>query len=135
MDFCIQINILKRICLHLVRQLDDESSKVGHFQISKWIFEVKCKSIFLKPIFSFEYWLGEQFSLKAFIFFTNLIKLYWVKMCLIFAGLSSSCLTRYKQMLLGCSFGTKNLLNFTCSARKCHDRSYTNGYEHLSGIF
>ena len=30
----------ERICLYFVRQLDYKSSKVGHFKISKSIFEV-----------------------------------------------------------------------------------------------
>ena len=47
----------ERICLYLVRQLDYELSKGGHFLISKSIFEVKCKFSFLKSIFSFEYWI------------------------------------------------------------------------------
>ena len=70
--------------------------------------------------------LGEQLSLKALIFSTNLIKLYLVKMCLIFAGWSSSCLKRYKQILSGCSFVTKKLLNFAWLPMKFHNHGHIN---------
>ena len=59
----------ERICLYLVRQLDYELSKVGHFQISKSIFEVKCKFSFLKSIFSFEYWIKRTTFIKSIYFF------------------------------------------------------------------
>ena len=59
----------ERICLYLVRQLDYELSKVGHFQISKSIFEVKCKFSFLKLIFSFEYWIRRTTFIKSIYIF------------------------------------------------------------------
>ena len=34
--------------------------------------------------------------------------------CPIFASPASKCLTRYEQILSGCSLGCKNALNFTC---------------------
>ena len=69
--------------------------------------------------------LGEQLSLKAFIFLTILVKLYLAKMCPIFASSASNCLTRYKQILSDCSLGCKNALNFTCLTMKCHNRVHT----------
>ena len=69
--------------------------------------------------------LGEQLSLKAFIFLAILVKLYLVKMCPIFASSASNCLARYKQILLGCSLGCKNALKFTCLPMKFHDRVHT----------
>ena len=70
--------------------------------------------------------LGEQLSLKAFIFLTTLVKLYLAKMCPIFASSASNCLTRYKQILSGCSLGCKNALNFTCLPMKFHNCVHTN---------
>ena len=69
--------------------------------------------------------LGEQLSLKAFIFLTILVKLYLVKMCPIFASSASNCLTRYKQILSECSLGCKNALNFTCLPMKFHNHGHT----------
>ena len=42
----------------------------------------------------------------------------------IFDGSSSNCLTRYKQILSGCSFVTIKLLNFTRLTMKTHDRGH-----------
>ena len=44
----------ERICSYLVGQFEAELAKIGHFQISKSIFEAKYDSIFVKPKFSFE---------------------------------------------------------------------------------
>ena len=93
------------------------------------------QSQFLRPNMTQSSWnqnsylnikLGEQLSLKAFIFLTILVKLYLVKMCPIFASSTSNCLTRYKQILFGCSLGCKNALNFTCLPMKFHNRVHTN---------
>ena len=46
--------------------------------------------------------------------------------CPIFASSASNCLTRYEQILSGCSLGCKNALNFTCLPMKFHNRSHTN---------
>ena len=70
--------------------------------------------------------LEEQLSLKANIFLTYLKELYFVKMSPIFNGSSSNCLTRYKQILSGCSFVTKTLLNINWLAMK------TNNHCHIS---
>ena len=42
----------------------------------------------------------------------------------IFDGSSSNYLTRYKQILSGCSFVTIKLLNFRRLTIKCHDRGH-----------
>ena len=55
-----------------------------------------------------------------------LVKLYLVIICPIFASSASNCLTRYKQILSGCSLGCKNALNFTCLPMKFHNRVHTN---------
>ena len=65
----------ERICLYLEKkffsekQLVEELSKVEHFQISKSIFMIKCKFIFLKSIFSYEYWIRRTtFIISIYIF-------------------------------------------------------------------
>ena len=75
--------------------------------------------------------LGEQLSLKAIIFLTILVKLYLVEMCPIFASSASNCLTRYKQILSGCSLGFKNVLNFICLPMKFHNRGHTNLHSYI----
>ena len=65
--------------------------------------------------------LGDQLSLKAFIFSTILVKLYLAKMCYIIASYASNCPTRYKQILSGYSLGCKNALNFACLPMKFHN--------------
>ena len=56
-------------------------------------------------------------------------------MCPIFASSASNCLTRYRQILSGYSFGCKNALNFTCLPMEFHNCLHTthhtqDGYEH-----
>ena len=48
------------------------------------------------------------------------MKFYLVKMCPIFVSSQLSCLARYQKILRGCSFGCKNVLNFTCHTMKFH---------------
>ena len=115
----------ERICSYLVRQFEAELAKIGHFQISKSIFEAKYDSIFLKPKFLFEYQIRRTTFIKSMYFFDQSEKTFLVKMSPIFYGLSSKCLTRYKQILSGCSFVNIKLLNFTCLPRKCHDVTLT----------
>ena len=121
----------ERICSYLVRQFEAELAKIGHFQISKSIFEAKYDSIFLKPKFLFEYQIRRTTFIKSIYFLTILVKLYLVKMCPIFASSASNCLTRYKQILSGCSFGCKNTLNFTCLLMKFHNHGHTNDHSVL----
>ena len=45
--------------------------------------------------------------------------------CPIFASSASNCLTRYEQILSGCSLGCKNALNFTRLPMKFHNRVHT----------
>ena len=45
--------------------------------------------------------------------------------CPIFARSTSHCLTRYEQILSGCSLGCKNALNFTCLPMKFHNCVHT----------
>ena len=59
----------ERICLYLVREFDDEPSKIGHFQISKSIFGAKCDLIFLKQKFLFEYQIRRTTFIKSMYFF------------------------------------------------------------------
>ena len=84
----------ERICLYLVREFDDEPSKIGHFQISKSIFGAKCDLIFLKQKFLFEYQIRRTTFIKSMYFFDQSEKLYLVKMSPIFDGSPSNCLTR-----------------------------------------
>ena len=48
--------------------------------------------------------------------------------CPIFASSASNCLTRYKQILSGCSLGCKNALNLTCLPMKFHNRVHTSAH-------
>ena len=41
-----------------------------------------------------------------------------------FEGSHISCVTRYHKILGGCSFGCKNILNFTWNTMKFHNRCY-----------
>ena len=59
----------ERICLYLVREFDDEPSKIGLFQISKSIFRAKCDLIFLKQKFLFEYQIRRTTLVKSMYFF------------------------------------------------------------------
>ena len=54
-SFLVINELPERISLYLVREFDDEPSKIGHFQISKSIFGVKCDLFFQKQKFLFEY--------------------------------------------------------------------------------
>ena len=81
----------ERICLY---QFEAELAKIGHFRF---------QSQFLRSNMTQSSWdrncylnikLGEQFSLKAFIFSTILAKLYLVKKCPIFTRAASNCHTR-----------------------------------------
>ena len=65
----------ERICSYLVRQFEAELAKIGHFQISKSIFEAKYDSIFLKPKFLFEYQIRRTTLLQVsfFSYFASII--------------------------------------------------------------
>ena len=65
----------ERICSYLVRQFEAELAKIGHFQISKSIFEAKYDSIFLKPKFLFEYQIRRTTFIKSIYLSTILVKL------------------------------------------------------------
>ena len=45
-----------------------------------------------------------------------------------FVGSKPSCLVRYHKILWECSFGCKNLFNFTCHTMKFHNCHQTNVY-------
>ena len=49
--------------------------------------------------------------------------------CPIFDGSSSNSLTRYKQILSGCSFVTKKLLNFAWLPMKFHNRGHITAHQ------
>ena len=65
---------LERIFSYLVRQFEAELAKIGHFQISKSIFEAKYDSIFLKPKFLFEYQIRRTTFIKSIYFFNHSCK-------------------------------------------------------------
>ena len=69
----------ERICLYLIREFDDEPSKIRHFQISKSIFEVKCDLIFLKQKFLFEYQIWITTFIKSLYFFDQSEKTFFSK--------------------------------------------------------
>ena len=51
-------------------------------------------------------------------------KTYLVKLCPIFHGSASSCLTIYQKILWEGSLGCKKLMNFTCLTMKLHNHHY-----------
>ena len=55
--------------------------------------------------------------------------------CPIFDGSSSNSLTRYKQILLECSFVTKKLLNFAWLPMKFHNRGHISVYTYFTLCF
>ena len=59
----------ERIYFYLVRQFDDNPSKIGHFQISKSILGAKCELIFLKQKLLFEYQIRRTTFIKSMYFF------------------------------------------------------------------
>ena len=61
----------ERIWSYLVRQFEAELAKIGHFQISKSIFEAKYDSIFLKPKFLFEYQIRRTTFIESIYFFNH----------------------------------------------------------------
>ena len=69
----------ERICSYLVRQFEAELAKIGHFQISKSIFEAKYDSIFLKPKFLFEYQIRRTTFIKSIYFFNHSCKILFSK--------------------------------------------------------
>ena len=70
--------------------------------------------------------LEEQLLVKWLSILIFCIKVYLVKIGLIFDGSASSCLTRYQQILSVCSFRCKNVLNSTCTTMIFHNRHHTN---------
>ena len=79
------------------------------------IFSLRClKSTLFSWYFliNIEYWT-RQISLSVFI----------ANMCPIFDGPQSINLTRYQKIV--CSFGSKNLLNFTCLSMKSYNSHHT----------
>ena len=80
----------ERICLYLERQFEAELAKIGHFQISKSIFEAKFDSIFLKSKFLIEYQIRRTTFIKSIYFFSHSCKTlfsknvpYFCQLCLI----------------------------------------------------
>ena len=78
-SFLVTNEYPKRICLYLVREFDDEPSKIGHFQISKSIFGAKCDLIFLKQKFLFKYKIGRTTFVKSIYFFYQCEKTLFIK--------------------------------------------------------
>ena len=70
--------------------------------------------------------LEEQLLVKWLSILIFCIKVYLVKIGLIFDGSASSCLTRYQHILSVCSFRCKNALNSTCTTMIFHNRHHTN---------
>ena len=64
----------ERICSYLVRQFEAKLAKIGHFQISKSIFEAKYDSIFLKPKFLLEYQIRRTTFIKRIYVFNHSCK-------------------------------------------------------------
>ena len=89
----------------------DESSKVGHFQISKSIFGADCDLIFLKPKFLFEYQIRRTTFISNIFHFNHFLKNF-VKVCPIFAGSPLFLFTKYQHFLWVCCFLCKDLTNF-----------------------
>ena len=114
----------ERICLYLVRQFEAELAKLGHFQISKSIFEVRYDSIFLIPKLLFGYQIRRTIFIKSIYFFNHSCKTLFSKN----AGSTSNCFTRYKQILSGSSLECKNALKFTRLSMKFYNCGHTSGH-------
>ena len=69
--------------------------------------------------------LEEQLLVKWLSILIFYIKVYLVKIGLIFDGSASSCLTRYQHILSVCSLRCKNVLNSTCTTMIFHNRHHT----------
>ena len=52
--------------------------------------------------------------------------------CPIFASSASNCLTKYKQILSGCSLGCKYALNFTRLIMKLHNHGHTTVHHQIA---
>ena len=116
----------QRIFWYLVRQLDWKQSKNGCLKFSKLIFWPKINLIIVKMIFVLGYQTRRtKFSNNISSFFI-FIKFYFVKMCPLFVGSQLSCLAKYQKTLCECSFGCKNLLNFTWHTIRFHNCHHTN---------
>ena len=72
---------------YIVRQFEAELAKIGHFQISKLIFEAKCDSISLKPKFLFEYQIRRTTFIKSIYFLNHSYKKLFSKNLLFFCQL------------------------------------------------
>ena len=125
----------ERICSYLVRQFEVEPAKIGHFQISKLIFEAKYDSIFLKPKFLFEYQIrGTTFIQRIFSFKYSCKTLfsknvpYFYQLCI---KLSYKI---QKKIHSACSFWWKNTLNFAHLPMKFHNQGLTNVGSWLSQV-
>ena len=65
--------------------------------------------------------LEEQLLVRWLSILIFCIKVYLVKIGLIFDSSASSCLTRYQQILSVCSYRCKNVLNSTCHPMIFHN--------------
>ena len=67
--------------------------------------------------------------LKRLIVWIIFFKVYLVKIGLIFDSSATSCLTRYQKIISACSFGCKNVLNFTRFPMIFHNCHPINHYD------
>ena len=101
--------------------------KQGIFSFESDFSYTKTTQIFLKKNSLKNLKLEEQLLVKWLSILIFCIKVYLVKIGLIFDSSASSSLTRYQQILSVCSFGCKNVLNSTCHPMIFHNRHRTNG--------
>ena len=106
------MNMLKGLFDILQDFLSQNNKKLEISRVQSKFQRPNVNLIFLKTIFLSEYTWSSFCKKKYSISFVP-ETINFVKMCLIFYGFQSKALTRYQKILRGCSFGFKNLLNFT----------------------
>ena len=117
---------LQRMLWHLVAPLIEGCQKMAIF-----VFYAKfqdLKSTLSPWNYFFHYDIGMENSFYKwhcqFNSFLNMV--YLVEICPIFDGSQSNSFIYYQKILLGCSFGSKNPLNFNCHNMKFHNFHHTN---------
>ena len=126
MDFYIPMIILKGFLI--------SCKTVWGRAIKKWLFSGFGVNIWGKKLTqSFWNWfsyqnikLEEQLLSTTFLISIPNKKLYLVKMCPIFDDFAISCLTRYPEILSGCSLVCKNQWESACHTTDFHNRHHIN---------
>ena len=111
----------QRIFLYHVGQLDWGQSKIWYFQFLKSILRSKINLFTLKMIFVLKYQTRRPTFSKRILSFIHTHQILFSKDVPYLFGSQLSCLARYQKILWECSFGDKNLLNFSFKTKKFHN--------------